>query len=287
MVIAPSLYISRTLDGISAWAFNVLPSILPFIFFTKVLSSLGTIERATARLPVPTNKMFGAPKVSFYVFLMSLISGYPVGAKMTADLYLSGQITRAEAFRMTSFCSTSGPMFIIGAVGVGMLKSATAGYIIFIAHALAAFLNGFLYRKVKAEELPKSAAEAKAQSADIGNIILDSVLSILSVGGIIAIFFVVITSISPILNLLPAPLAAILGGLVEITKGCIDISAAVPLRTAIIASSFVISFGGLSTLLQSLTMLGKLKMPVRLFLLEKVTHALLATAIAAILVVII
>ena len=39
MVINPSKFIQQALDGISAWAFAVLPSVLPFMFFTKILSS--------------------------------------------------------------------------------------------------------------------------------------------------------------------------------------------------------------------------------------------------------
>lgn len=286
MVIFPKLYINQTLSGLSAWAMNVLPSVLPFMFFTKVLSNLGTVERFSGFFARPMQKFFNAPALSSYVFLMSIISGYPVGAKMTADLYESNKISRSEAFRMTSFCSTSGPMFIIGAVGAGMLCSAKFGYIIFLAHALGAFINGFLYRKVKAEELPVTEKQNNNTKQDLNGMIVDSAISIIAVGVIIAIFFVVITSLSPILNLLPAPLASIFAGLIEITKGCMDISTCMPSAFAIIASTFIISFGGISTILQSFTMLNRLKMPIWLFVLQKFTHAILATLIAVILVLI-
>lgn len=285
MVIFPSLYIKQTLAGLNAWAMNVLPSVLPFIFFTKALSSLGNIEKLSSHFPM--YKLFRVPNLSGYVFLMSIISGYPVGAKMTADLYMSGKVSREEAFRMTAFCSTSGPMFIIGAVGVGMLTSAKAGYIILISHILGAFLNGFLYRKIKAKDLPQEKMTATQSQNDIGSMVLDSALSIISVGAIIAIFFVVITSLSPLLSLLPAPLSAILGGLIEITKGCQDISLSMPFVFAVPAASFIISFGGISTMLQSLTMLGKIKMPVWLFALQKLSHAILALIISCLLVIII
>ncbi len=284
MVIFPTLYIQQTLAGINAWALNVLPSVLPFIFFTKVLSSLGSIEKFSSRFPM--QKLYRTPSSSGYVFLMSIISGYPVGAKMTADLYLSGKVSREEAFRMTSFCSTSGPMFIIGAVGVGMLASPRAGYIILLSHILGALLNGFLYRKIKAEELSRDSFKVDKSNSDIGSLVLDSALSIISVGAIIAIFFVVITSLSPILSLLPKPIASVLAGLIEITRGCKDISLAFSSNLAICAASFVISFGGLSTMLQSLTMLSKIKMPVWLFAVQKLTHAILALIISGFLVVI-
>ncbi len=284
MVIFPSLYISQTLAGLNAWALNVLPSVLPFIFFTKVLSSLGGIEKITSHFPM--QRLYRTPSISGYVFLMSIISGYPVGAKMTADLYQSGKVTREEAFRMTSFCSTSGPMFIIGAVGVGMLLSPRAGYIILLSHIIAAFLNGFLYRKIKAKELPHEKIVVDKNTNDLGSMVLDSALSIISVGAIIAIFFVIITSLSPLLSFLPKSIASIFAGLIEITRGCKDISLCLSPDFAICACSFIISFGGISTMLQSLTMLSKIKMPVWLFTLQKFSHAVLALLISILLVMI-
>lgn len=282
LVLNPNEYMAVCLDGLRAWALNVLPGVLPFIFLTKAISSLGHAQTFANTFSRPFQKMYGCSGSSSYVYLMSILSGYPVGAKMTADLYQNGEISRTEALRMTSFCSNSGPMFIIGAVGAGMLKSAYLGYIIFFAHALGALLNGFLYRKLKRENLPNAVkSKQEKRQFNIGEIVNDSAISIIAVGTIIAIFFVVIHSLQPFFNLFPSPIASVLEGLIEITKGCIDISSVMPLKLATIACTFVISFGGLSTILQSLTMLKKLDMPVGLFILQKITHALIATILIA------
>ena len=279
MVLFPKLYITATLDGISAWAFNVLPSLRPFVFFTKVLSGLGTVERFSKIFAKPFQRCFKTPAISGYVFLMSIISGYPVGAKMTSDLYATGKITRSEALRMTSFCSTSGPMFIVGAVGAMMFGSARLGYIILISHIVGAFINGLLYRKLKVEEFSSEIKPTQSKQ-ELSSIVIDSALSVISVGTIIAIFFVIITSLSPILSLLPSFISAPFAGLIEITRGCIELSKAFNPFAATIIATFIISFGGLSTMLQSLTMLDKIKMPIWLFLLQKLTHAILATIVA-------
>ena len=280
MLLFPQLYIQKTLDGISAWAFNVLPSILPFIFFTKILTLTGFTEKIGQVFKKPCQKLFKTPPSSAYVFFTSIISGYPVGAKMTADLYSLGKISRSDALKMTSFCSTSGPMFIIGAVGAGMLKNASFGYIIFISHVLGALINGICYRnlKIKDEKIDEKTPRASS-SNDLSSIIIDSVMSILSVGAIIAIFFVIITSLAPIFDLFSPQVSSVLKGIVEITKGCLDISLLSGNLWKITACCFVISFGGISTILQSLTMLNKLKMPIKLFVLQKITHAIFATII--------
>jgi len=289
MIIFPSLYIKQAFNGITAWAFNVLPSVLPFMFFTKVLTFLGSMTGISKIFRQPCKKLYKTHEVSSFVFFTSVISGYPVGAKMTSELYNLGVITRADAFKMTSFCSTSGPMFIIGAVGIGMLKNATYGYIIFICHILGALLNGFLYRNLKVKELDgiRTSNDKTNKDLDISSIVLDSALSIISVGAIIAIFFVIITSLSPIFNLFPSQASSVLKGIIEITKGCIDVSLTFGNKWSILPTTFIISFGGLSTMMQSLSMLNSIKIPFYLILLQKLTHGILSSVLALIFIIII
>lgn len=287
MILSPSFYLQTTLDGISAWALNVLPSLLPFVFFTKLLSSFGLIEKLSSFFAKPIKKLFNAPALSAYTFLSSIISGYPVGAKVTADLYQSGKISRTDACKMLSFSSTSGPMFVIGAVGAGMFGNALAGYIIFSTHVLGAFLNGLLYRKIKLKEFDTKATKKEEKSFNLSSIVLDTSLSVITVGTIIAIFFVVISSLSPLLSFLPSPVSAFCGGLIEITRGCLDIANAMPLSLGIISASFIISFGGISTMMQTYALTSEIKMPIKLMVLQKLTHALLSCLISIILVAII
>ena len=364
IVLNPSKYIAEGLNGLSAWTFSVLPSVLPFIFFTKALSALGQVEKVVRPFAPFSKKLFGTPPISFCTFLMAILSGYPVGSKMISDLYASGKITKVEATRMSAFCSTSGPMFIIGAVGVNMFKSAQIGYILFLSHVFSAFLNGIIFRKygenkkaknrilkqksmsltnnekleknisIKHSKIPyknvkkmtkivdkkyekcannfeiknhnfiiknfdfnkkhekigekseknanfsqKSDFFKENSSFDIGSIVLSSTTAILSVGTIITIFFIIIECFSPIFSLLPTSLSAFLKGVIEITNGCLSLSNLKNLKLATCLASFVISFGGISTILQSLTMLQSAKIDVRIFILQKLMHATLSALI--------
>ena len=81
------------------------------------------------------------------VFAISAVSGYPVGARLASDLRLNKDISQYEGQRLVSFCSTSGPLFIIGAVAVGMLNNASLGYVMLICHYLGAITVGLLFRK--------------------------------------------------------------------------------------------------------------------------------------------
>ena len=68
-------------------------------------------------------KLFGINGYGFYAFIMSIISGYPLGCKITADLYNQGKISEKELTKTVIISSTSGLEFVIGAVGGLMLKS--------------------------------------------------------------------------------------------------------------------------------------------------------------------
>ena len=283
MVLFPNLYICATSEGIKAWAVAVLPSVLPFIFFTKLLFSNLDLSKTSPFLSIPCKTLWNCSGQAFFVFLCSIISGYPVGAAMTADLYQSGKISRSEAFRMCSFCSTSGPMFIIGSVGIAMFHNAKFGYIILFSHIVGALLNGILYRKLNATDGFSHGSEIKNNSNALANLIQDSITGVLSVGAIIAIFFVIITSLAPVFNLFPKQIAAFLEGAVEITKGCISLSNNFHGFWAVVGATFIISFGGISTILQSISFLSKINMPIKIFVLQKLTHALLSGVVSIIL----
>ena len=284
MIKSPAKYISVSLDGISAWTFNVLPSVLPFMFFTRLLSSLGTLPKLTKPFSFLTRKMFGTPPISIYAFLMAILSGYPVGSKIVSDLYLQGKISQNDAFKMLSFCSTSGPMFIVGAVGVKMFHSAKIGYLLFASHILGAMINGLVFRSLSSKKQEThSNFTLTRQSFDVNEIVLNSTLSILSVGCIIVIFFIIVETLMSLFNLLPQNISALLQGVIEITKGSLSLSVLPNRFFAVCAASFVISFGGISTLLQSIAMTSKIKMPTLFFAFQKLTHGVLSCIITVLL----
>lgn len=280
---SPQKYIQAGLDGISAWAFNVLPCVLPFMIISRLIIELGEVEKLTKPFSMPFKVLYGTNSSAGYVFLMSILAGYPVGSKMTSELYESGKINLSEAYRMSSFCSNSGPMFIIGTVGCLLLKSPAMGAILFVSHVLSALTNGLFYRKINAKNQPEQQINiSKSQPATFGDVVLIAVQGILSVGAIICLFFIIIEALSPLFSILPEPLIPLFEGIVELTRGCIDASN-LSLYPAAIICSFLISFGGISTILQSKAMLKKLRMPTWLFSVQKFSQGIISAGLTAVL----
>ena len=74
---------------------------------------------------------------------------------------------------------------------------------------------------------------------------------------------------------------SILSGILEITTGEIMLSSlALPQNLSIIISTALVSFGGLSIHAQAYSYLQDFDMPYRKFLLQKITHCILATLVS-------
>lgn len=303
LITSPEKYIVTTFNGVLVWATIILPALFPFMIFTKILTSTGYIENFSKCFSGITRKLYKVPGISSYVFLISIISGYPLGAKITADLYDEGLITREEAHRICSFTSNSGPMFIIGSVGVGMLLSATAGYIILISHILSAILNGLIYRNYKPKPIKEISKinfnSAKKENDIITKSMENSITSILLIGGFIIVFFVImeillslqifypITKLLSFFGLEQSISNGLLFGIFEITKGCLTIaSSSISLSLKTVLCSFIISFSGISVFFQSFAFLNKFKISKGFFILQKITQAFLSLFLSIILVLI-
>lgn len=148
MMISPQSSLASARKAVVLWLFTVLPSMLPFFICTDLLMRSGMHIRLGNLFERPFRKLFGVPGVAGFAYISSILSGYPTGAKILGELCEKGQIRRQDVRDILTFCSTSGPLFILGAVGSGMLQSAGAGYIMLAAHYAGSLLTGlFLIRR--------------------------------------------------------------------------------------------------------------------------------------------
>ena len=95
------------LEGVKLWAACVLPSLFPYFFITAVMSSLSVTGKFSKLLTPLTKRLFRCGGLVGYAYFMSLLSGYPVGAKTVCDLKNRGLIESAEAVRAACVCYTS------------------------------------------------------------------------------------------------------------------------------------------------------------------------------------
>lgn len=347
-VINSSKYISVTIDGILLYGTKILPTLLPFFFVTKILSNFNFIYAVCNQFSFLTKLLFNTKAISSYIFFMSIISGYPVGAKLTTEFYENKIIDKNDAQKILSFCSTSGPLFIIGTVGVGFFYNQFLGILIFLIHVISSILNGIIYRNLGSRKIVKFSSKkgvkndgkidnnfnakldekidvkhdkilcqnldenlVKNNSNIIKNLNIEntkingknfslqecmysSIQSVLIVGGYIIIFYVLIqilldyNILSPLINLLnllglpSIQSKGLCAGLIEITKGISILSTSSNIKLNFIISNFLISFSGVSILMQANAFLDKININKKIYVLQKFTHGVISLVLSII-----
>lgn len=303
MVIFPEIALTSAQKGVSLWASSVLPALLPFFICVNFMTKLGLPQIIGMAFEKPFRAIFGAPGVSAFIFTVSITSGYPMGAKIMGDMGREGQISKDEAKQMMTFCTTSGPLFMLGAVGAGMLGSPVAGLIITLSHYIGAIINGIFYRimsvfKGSAKDAYginkfnnfTSPREIARKNHGILEMFTDSILSSLKSLGIICGYIVLFTMMtdfmvySGVLDGFHKPSVALIKGIFEMTVGCNSMASInnLSLLTICAACAFIISFGGVSIMAQSMSMMSGLGISTFYYIKVKLTHGIFALATALI-----
>ncbi len=288
---------SAVTEGVKLWAVCVLPALFPYFFITAILTKLSFPRKLGVFLSPVTKKVFNVNGLVGYAFFMSIISGYPIGASITAELTKNRLLSNAEAVRCSTLCSTSSPMFLIGSVGTIMFKNRTFGILLFICHLISALINGFIFSFYKHSEKPQNFTRF-LPTAKTDNLLYDSVyssvISILVVGGIITIFYLITHLLLTYHVLDPAifimqkltgneTLAkGVILSVFECTTGIKNIATCgINFWTLPIVSA-VCGFGGISVMMQSLAYLKNAKIKTTPFVLSKLTSAIINFSIALI-----
>ena len=277
MVVFPTTALYSARKGISLWMTDVLPALLPFFICANFLQSIGVIRLL---------------KSGVFPFIMSVLSGYPMGAKIIGDLKRQDEISLNEACRLMSFCSTSGPAFMVGAVGAGMLGSGTMGAIIAAAHYAGALANGVLFTAIFGRDGSSSITTGKLQQRSLQESFTESiVMSLKSLGIILAyiVLFMFVTDLlhlSGVLSLAPGQeMRALIKGILEMTVGCgavAECSGAADIVKCTLCA-FIISWGGLSVMGQTMSMLSGTGISMRYIFISKLSHGLFSAVVAFVL----
>lgn len=296
----PTISVSSAKTGITLFLFTALPALFPFFLVNDMLIALRVPDNIGRLFAPITRLMFNTSGYGAYVFIMSIFSGYPTGAKITSNLVQNKDITVEEGQKILSFSSTSGPMFIIGVVGTTMLKSTYAGYMLFMIHIVSSLLNGLLFSNLFSSrksvgKLSQSVLPKKTSSTSelITDAITNSLISSGIIGGYIILFAVMLplldsmnffNIISLLMNkliLLPSELSnnfiALLRASFEITNGSdIITNLSVGMGSKLILLSFILSFSGFSIIGQATNLIGKAGLNSKIYIITKLSHGLIA-----------
>ena len=301
--------LSAAKSGLTLWANTVVPSLFPFFIATELLCNTSLVNDVGKLLKPFMKPLFNVSGEGGFALIMGIISGYPTGAKIASRFWQDGICTQEECERLLSFTNNSGPLFIIGTVGITMFGNTIIGLLLFITHILASLTVGVFFRFWKyntiSRKINNSSINIKKHYNSnninilnlgevIGNSITNSISTILMIGGFVVFFSVVISIlkasnllkllaifINPILHTfsIPEELSKyIITGFLEITNGINGI-ANVRLKAIsinIIITAFLLGFGGISVMLQVLSIISKTELSPKPYVLGKLLHGIIA-----------
>ena len=240
--------VSGARAGLMLWFHDVLPLLLPFM----LLSNLFVLKIRT--------KKTGAAYAIPVLFLLGLLCGYPLGAKMASDFTKEGYIKSSTAAILLPLCNNISPMFLSGYIGHTVLKDLfpfwfllAVLYVPYVLVTSIAFLILHTINKHKQTSgyLTKYIPQ-QPTSAQSNDLLLQSVIQITYVGLYIMICSILFALVCAIPNL-PSDVSTVLCGILEITQGSTVLAASTfspACKTALILACT--SFGGISAFLQTL-----------------------------------
>ena len=312
LVIFSKTNLKAAKEGLNLWSTSIVPSLLPFFIATELLSYTNITNYIGRLLNKFMKPIFNVPGEGAYAFIIGIISGYPVGAKVVAKLRNDGLCTKSEGERMLCFSNNSGPLFILGTIGASMFGNSTIGLLLLITHLassitvgiLLGFIDRIFYNKKNKKNFNTNYKQISnnhicCNFTNLGEIlsksITNAITNVFIIGGFVVLFSVIISMLqnSNILNFICIYINKILSffnidnnlsksiifGIIELTNG-VKLASSLQFKSItpnIIVCAFLLGFGGFSILLQVLSITSKTDLSIKPYILGKLLQGIFAS----------
>ncbi len=288
MLLFPAPVLKGAGKGLLLWFHTVLPTLFPFILICNLLIQTKAINILLYITRPLFCRFFRVSPYGSFAVLSGFLCGYPMGAKVTADLYRQGSISKKEASYLLTFCNNTSPMFILSFLVMqnlcdDSLKLPTVG-ILFLSPVIISFLfrphSGKNARAFASPHASDTSLPPASLSDALDFSISNALESITKVGVYIMIFAI----FTELLGLLPfggSLLHLFLLSNLEITNGITLLcQSGLEKETVYILCLSATSFGGLCAAAQTASMIGGTGISLYSYILKKLVTALVTSLLA-------
>jgi len=305
IILEPNICIKYTLSGAKLFFNAIFPSLFPFLVIINIIINYDGIHIYSKLLGNIICKPLKLPKECNFPLLVSILCGYPLGARYTCDLYEKNIIDLNTCERLLNIASNASPLFIIGSVGASMMLSNKIGYLLLLSNTLSCMFMGFIlpskYFSIKLKNRSSNFSKGKSTATNIGMVlkssIEDAMKNSLNIGGFIVVFSVITGMIKDnvMFNIVLNKLSLIIGssgdfieglllGMLEMTNGCYLISSSNSnLYVKLPVLSFLIAFSGLSIISQVYSYTYKYDVSIKKYIARKFVQAIISSLFTIIL----
>ncbi len=281
--------------GLTLWYTAVLPSLLPFMILSNLLVATGMFRYLTPFYAPVLRRIFRISEEGCYAVLLGFLCGFPMGAKVIADLVREEHIAPEEGDYLLGFCNNVSPAFFFNYICLLKLSFPSVPWRLTALFYGIPLAYGLLTRPfyhlphVSADggqSLRRSAAggshmkkQAPLHRLDFPMLdacMMDGFSTITRLGGYIMLFTILVQ----FLRLLPlsASTLAFLSALLEISCGADRAIQIYDKRPDVYRTAFVCTgaaFGGLCICAQTQSVLSGTPLSIRTWLRGRIMTALL------------
>lgn len=280
MLIFPQQTFEGASNGLLLWFQIVLPTLLPFIILSNLLIHTNAVTYISSIIKPFLQRLFRVSDYGCYAIFVGFLCGYPMGAKVVADLIQTEKISQNEGQYLLSFCNNTSPMFIISFIVMQNFKNESLLLGTLVILYLAPILCSFLFRKVYKYQTRMSSQNAHEYTFHFNfqtfdTCIMNGFETITKVGGYIILFsvlFSIFETVSYTKYVLP---------FLEITNGIHWISNNMqPLYISFPMILTLTSFGGMCAIAQTNSMIQESKLSILPYIIQKLITALVTSLLA-------
>ena len=266
--------------GLTLWYTSVLPSLLPFLIVSSLMMKTG-LFRYLNRLYAPLLcRIFRISEDGCYAVLMGFLCGFPMGAKVTADLVREQHISREEGTYLLGFCNNVSPSFFINYICLKKLGCTKVPWVLCAFFYAMPLLYGicsrpFYHFPFSDTTNKKQAPLHRLQFPMLDACMMDSFATVTKLGGYIVLFSILVRMMQ--LLPLPTPVSILISSLLEISCGIHQITALTGCSTRLMTAyaCACASFGGFSIWAQTSSVLHDTTLTMRSWLTGRIILALL------------
>ncbi|WP_146013878.1 hypothetical protein [Rummeliibacillus pycnus] len=216
LLLQPGLAHAGADTGMELFIDHLFPYLLPYLILTQWLLRLTNVSS------IPQQSKW---KFYLQIYFLSALGGFPTGAATINFLFKQQQITKKEAPLLLAICHAPSPLFVVGFVGVEILKNPNSGwYMLALIHFVnIVMLTVFILKFRKINTYPMVSHQPDPVTSPLIESIKNSLPTVLLVAATVIFFttisYVLTETLLRFVDQLPNGIMVSLYSILEMTSG--------------------------------------------------------------------
>ena len=298
-ILAPTETLDASKNGITLWFEQILPTLLPFTILSGWIINSNFFDLFHG---ADTKKSHRILPEEWFILLSGFLFGFPIGSKLSSDFYQAGKISKKHAQTLCMFTNHMSPAFVLGYVCTQQLQDIHYAlpiclilYAPSLFFALISLLRDSITKrkanepvdqtqnidKTNPDEHKNTASSFQLDMKIIDAGIISGFVTLIKLCGYM-VFFSIGVSMIQHFSILPQNLKILAISGLEVTNAISFICSHVAEKAKILYLVLIsLSFGGLSGLAQTASMISPAGLSVKKYVLTKILLTLLTALLTA------